>query len=164
MLSFTGIFLVFPDAGRAAVALFTTISPSPRGMQASESSGRSITPDQAAAAAAAPYPDVTVATVGFPVGTRGVYRIALREIADRSARGATSVFVDPRSAAIIRRLDRSTLTTGDAFLAYQRPLHEGSALGTAGRVILCAGGLLPALFVITGTLIWLRTRRREIGA
>ena len=39
MLSFTGIFLAFPDAGRAAVGALAPVSPSPRGMQAAESAG-----------------------------------------------------------------------------------------------------------------------------
>ena len=48
-LSFTGIFIAFPDAGRAVVAAFGTLSPSPRGIQAPEGTGRPITPDEAAA-------------------------------------------------------------------------------------------------------------------
>jgi uncharacterized iron-regulated membrane protein len=170
MLSFTGIFLAFPEAGRAAVGALTPVSPSARGLQAPESAGRPITPDDAVALARAQLPDAAVAGVGLPTGPRGVYRIALREPPDDGERGGAVVFVDPRAATVLRRIDRTTQTSGDAFLAYQRPLHEGDALGLAGRVVISGVGLLPALFVVTGTMMWLRSRgkralrRRKVAA
>jgi uncharacterized iron-regulated membrane protein len=39
MLSFTGTYLAYPDAGRASVAAFGSVAPSPRSAQASASSG-----------------------------------------------------------------------------------------------------------------------------
>ena len=97
--------------------------------------------------------------VGIPAGPRGAYRVALRE-ARRRASAAVPGFV-------VRARERSapvsiatTQTRGDAFLAYQRPLHEGDALGFAGRVVVCGVGLLPALFLVTGTMMWLRSRRK----
>jgi uncharacterized iron-regulated membrane protein len=162
MLSFTGIFLAFPDAARASVAAFAAVSPSTRGLQAppsAEAQGRMITPDDAGAAARGRYPGSSVAGIGFPAGSRGVYRVALRESGDDSERGMTTVFIDPRSGAILRQVDRASQSSGDAFLAYQRPLHEGGALGIGGRVVIAFVGLLPALFVVTGTFMWLRSRR-----
>ncbi len=164
MLSFTGVTLAFPDAGRASIAMFAEISPAARNVQAAESSSRPITPDQATDLALAHYPKATVAGIGLPTGARSTYRIALREPGDDSARGATAVFVDPGSGAVLRQLDRSTQTKGDAFLAYLRPLHEGGALGFVGRAIVCIVGLFPALFVATGSMMWLRTRRRRSAA
>jgi len=162
MLSFTGIFLAFPDAGRASVGSFIAVSPSMRGLQAPESpdaKGRAITPDDAVATARSRYSGSTVAGIGFPAGFRGVYRIALREAGDHSERGMTVVFIDPRSAAVLRQADPSSQTRGDAFLAFMRPLHEGEALGIGGRIVIAFVGLLPALFVVTGTMMWLRSRR-----
>ena len=161
MLSFTGIFLAFPEAGRAAVGVLAPVSPSARGLQAPESQGRPITPDDAVALARAQLPEAAVTGIGMPAGLRGVYRIALREPPDDGERGGAVVFVDPRAGTVLRRIDRTTQTSGDAFLAYQRPLHEGDALGFAGRVVICGVGLLPALFVVTGTMMWLRSRRKR---
>ena len=144
MLSFTGIFLAFPDAGRAGVAVFASVSPSTRGMQApqaAEAQGRTLTPDEAVAIARARYPAASVAGIGFPAGPRGVYRIALREPDDDNERGSTAVFVDPRSGAILRQVDRATQTSGDAFLAFQRPLHEGDPLGIGGRIVIAIVGI-----------------------
>ena len=161
MLSFTGIFLAFPDGGRAAVGALTPVSPSSRGMQAPESQGRPLTPDDAAAVARAQLPDAVVTGVGMPAGPRGVYRVALREPGDDGERGGAAIFVDPRAGAVLRGIDRTTQTSGDIFLAYQRPLHEGDVLGFAGRVVVCGVGLLPAVFVVTGTMMWLSSRRKR---
>ena len=85
-------------------------------MQATESQGRPITPDEAVAVARARFPEASVTGVGLPAGPRGVYRIALREAGDDSARGGIVVFVDPRSSAVLRQLDPATQTRGDVFL------------------------------------------------
>jgi hypothetical protein len=114
------IFLAFPDAGRAAVGVLAPVSPSPRGIQAPASQGRPITPDEAVALARAQLPEASVIGVAMLAGPRGVYRIA--------------------PGTVLRKIDGTTQTGGDAFLAYQRPLHEGDALGLAGRVVICAVG------------------------
>src|SRR5262249_16423329 len=150
MLSFTGIFIAFPDAGAAMVAVFGRTSPSLRGIQATEATGGAIAVDQAVEIARSRYAGASVANVGFPAGPRGTYRIALREPGDESERGTIVVFVDPRAAAVVRQVDRSTQTRADAFLASMRPLHEGEAFGLAGRGILFIVGLLPAVFFGAG--------------
>ncbi len=159
MLSFTGIFLGFPDAGRAVVAAFSTVSASPRGLQSSDHGGRAIGPDAAATVARALYPDATVIGLNFPAGPRGVYRVGLREAGDTTSRSGTAVFIDPRSQAIVQRTDRATRSRGDTFLLWQRILHEGGAFGGAGRFVTFLGGLMPPLLVVTGLIMWLRQRR-----
>jgi uncharacterized iron-regulated membrane protein len=57
MLSFTGIFLGFPEAGRSVVAAFGKVSPSPRGVQSASAEGRSIAADEAADIARAATPE-----------------------------------------------------------------------------------------------------------
>jgi len=161
MLSFTGMFLGFPDPGRALVGAMAKVSAAPRGLQSAEGAGRGIGPDEAAAIALADYADATVTSVGFPAGPRGVYRVSLRERGDTQARPGTVVFIDPRTRSVIARNDRTTRGGGDTFLAWQRMLHEGSVLGGLGRFVVFLGGLMPAVLVVTGLLMWLRQRRRR---
>jgi len=161
MLSFTGILLGFPDAGRALVAAMAKVSAAPRGLQSAEGAGGGIGPDDAAAIALAAYADATVTSVGFPAGPRGVYRVSLREREDTEARPGTVLFIDPRTRFVIARNDRSTRGGGDTFLAWQRMLHEGSVFGGGGRFLVFLGGLMPAVLVVTGLLMWLRPRRRR---
>ena len=164
MLSFTGAVIAFPDASRAIVGAFAAISPSPRGIESKPSDGRLMSPDDAAALARARLPGATVTGVGFPAGPRGAYRIALREPGDDSERGAAAIFIDPRAGTVLRQIDRASRTGGDAFLAYQRPLHEGDPLGLIGRIVIAIIGLLPAMFVVTGTIMWLAPRPRRRAA
>jgi uncharacterized iron-regulated membrane protein len=161
MLSFTGIFLALTDAGRAVVAAFGPVSPSARGIQAPEGSGRPITPDDAVGIARGLYPDAKVIGIQLPSGPRGVYRVMLREAGDTGARPGTAVFVDPRSREVLHRTDQSTRTSGDEFLTWQRVLHEGNWWGPIGPAITFVVGLLPALLMVTGLIMYLRSRRRR---
>jgi uncharacterized iron-regulated membrane protein len=138
MLSFTGIFVSYSDAGCALVGWFSPLGS--RAVQAGE--GR-------------------VTIVGLPAGRAAPYRITLsgaNDIAAVPASGIT-VFIDPASGKVLRRIDDSTRSAGDRFLVLQRTMHEGEAFGEAGKFICFVVGLLPLLFVITGTLMWLRKRR-----
>jgi uncharacterized iron-regulated membrane protein len=164
MLSFTGIFLGFPDAGRSAVAAFGKVSPSPRGLQSASADGRPIGIDDAADIARAAYPGSQVTSAGFPQGPRGVYRVSLRVAADDHARAGPTLFIDPRSREVIARSDATTRGGGDMFLLWQRILHEGSVGGEVGRLVTFLGGAMPPLLMVTGLLVWLRKRRKRAAA
>ena len=59
-LSFTGIFLAYPDAGRAAVGAIVSVSPSQRTVRSTSSGGNPIGPDEAGAIALRLYPGARV--------------------------------------------------------------------------------------------------------
>ena len=159
MLSFTGIFLGFPEGGRIVVAAFGKVSPSPRGFLSAAGEGGPISVDEAAGIARAQYPGSQVTSAGLPAGPRGVYRIGLRTDSDANARQGPSLFIDPRTRDILHRVDPATRGAGDTFLVWQRILHEGSAGGEAGRLVTFLGGLMPPVLMVTGLLIWIRKRR-----
>jgi len=158
-VSFTGVLISFPDAARTAVAFFGRLSEPTRIPITRTSNATLIDADRAVGIARALYPDAVVTSIGFPAGPEGVYRIALREAGDTSARPVAQVGLDAASGKVVRRVDRASQTRADAFVALQRPLHEGDALGSVGRVLVFAVGWLPPVFVITGTMMWLRGRR-----
>jgi uncharacterized iron-regulated membrane protein len=158
MLSFTGIFVSYSDAGCALVGWFSPLGS--RAVQAGE--GRvTIGVDDAVQAAQSLYPGARVTIVGLPAGRAAPYRITLSGASDIAAVPASgiTVFIDPVSGKVLRRIDDSTRTAGDRFLVLQRTMHEGEAFGEVGKFICFVVGLLPLLFVITGTLMWLRKRR-----
>jgi len=167
MLSFTGIFIAYGDAGRAVVSYFGPLSPPARNVSVEESAsgGKKISIDDAVAAAKKAYPDEAVWSVGLPAGPKGTYRVNLSEPgvdSPQPARG-TVVFINPRDGSIVRRVDASTRTKGDSFLAMQRAMHGGEPFGFVGRLAICVVGLLPGLFVVTGSIMWLRKRRPQPG-
>jgi len=153
LLSFTGIWLAYVDAGRAVVSAFSPLAP--RTVEAGAPGGKPIAPDAAVSTAQALYPGARVTGLGLPNGERGVYRVNLQD-----KRGPISVFLEPGSGAVLRRTDAGSRSGGDRFLAVQRGLHGGELLGPA-RVLLFLGGLLPGVLAVTGTMMWLRQRRRK---
>ena len=96
---------------------------------------------------------------GLPAGPRGVYRFNFATAGSTAPVSQAAVFIDPRSGNVLRNNGPATRSGGDNFLVLQRLLHEGTVLGPVGRALIFIMGLLPALFVVTGTLMWLRKRR-----
>jgi uncharacterized iron-regulated membrane protein len=162
MLSFTGIWLAYVDAGRAVVAVFSPLAP--RNVQAPEPAegGKPIPLEQAVKIAQDLYPGVPVAGIGLPTGPRGVYRVNLKTAGSTAPVSQAAVFVEPRSGDVLRNSGPATRSGGENFLVMQRLLHEGATLGPVGRALLFITGLLPALFVVTGSMMWLRQRRARI--
>lgn len=151
LLSFTGIWLAYPDAAR------NFLGAAPRGMQAPDSAPgqKPIAIEAAVNAAQSLYPEARVTGLGVPAGPRGVYRVNLR-----SGENAVVVFLDPATGSVLRRTDPATQGAGDRFLAAIRLLHTGDGFGL-GQAILFLAGLLPAILAVTGALTWLRAKRAE---
>ena len=167
MLSFTGIFIAYADAGRVVVSLFGPLSPPARNVSIEEGSvgKQRLSIDEAIAIAKKAYPDESLWSVGLPAGPKGTYRVNLSEPgldSPQPARG-TVVFIDPRDGSIVRRVDAKTRTSGDQFLAMQRAMHGGDPFGRAGRLLICIVGLLPGLLVVTGSIMWLRKWRAHVA-
>jgi len=159
MLSFTGIWLAYVDAGRAVVSVFSAVPP--RNVQAPEAAegDKPLPLGKAIQTAQSLYPGAPLAGVGLPAGPRGTYRVNLHTGGSRAPVNNAAVFIDPRSGAVLRNTGPATRSGGEKFLVVQRLLHTGDILGPAGRALLFVTGLLPALFVVTGTMMWLRQRR-----
>lgn len=75
-------------------------------------------------------------------------------------------FVDQRcfnieqwTGRILHVGDTASGTAGDAFLAWQLPLHSGQAFGSLGRALVFLGGLACPVLFATGVLRWLQKRR-----
>ncbi len=70
--------------------------------------------------------------------------------------GAT-VYIDPWRGKVVATRDMS-----GSVMAWQRPLHQGSGLGLIWQFLVFLSGLVPALFVFTGVVMWLKKRKRHI--
>ncbi|MEI7790318.1 MAG: PepSY-associated TM helix domain-containing protein [Alphaproteobacteria bacterium] len=67
------------------------------------------------------------------------------------------VLVDPYSGKVLQVRDQS-----ERFLAWMRPVHDGSNLGPIWRFLVFLSGLVPLLFVVTGVVMWAKKRKRRI--
>ncbi|HEY1289894.1 MAG TPA: PepSY-associated TM helix domain-containing protein [Burkholderiales bacterium] len=144
LLSFTGIWLAYVQYVQPA-----------RIVQVQGSGGpTTVTLDAAVSTARALGAGASLVSVGLPTGPRGAYRVNLR-----GERGPLSVFVDPATGVVLRHTEPGGI---DRFLSVQRMLHTGTGFGFVGRLLLCLAGLLPALLVTTGAIMWLRQRRSDV--
>jgi uncharacterized iron-regulated membrane protein len=147
LLSFTGIWLAYPNAlGSPRNPQVVAEAPAGKG-------AKRLAPDDAVRLAREAYKEAKIVSLGFPGGPNGTYRVNLRYEAQ-----PVSVFVDPGSGKVLRRLDATTQTSGDRFNAWQRKLHAGDAFGGVWRWLLFVAGLLPAFLAATGLLVRLRRR------
>lgn len=96
----------------------------------------------------------------LPDSPNGIYTfckhglVAINRFVDRRC-----ITIDQYSGKVLHLDDVVSGSNGDAFLAWQWPLHSGQAFGPLGRIIVLFTGLaLPTLFV-TGVLRWLLKRR-----
>ncbi|HEY4078871.1 MAG TPA: PepSY-associated TM helix domain-containing protein [Rhizomicrobium sp.] len=74
---------------------------------------------------------------------------------NNGAIGATA-FVDPYSGKVLEVRDQSA-----RFMAWVRPVHQGS-LGSVWKFLVFLSGLVPALFVTTGIIMWAKKRKRRV--
>ena len=68
--------------------------------------------------------------------------------------------VDDRSGTASKVMPQS----GDRIAQWIRWIHEGSHSGPIWQVLVFLCGVLPTGFVVTGTMIWLRSRRAKASA
>ncbi len=140
------------------VSAFSPVAP--RNVQAPEAAegGKRIPIEAAIKIAQDLYPGAPVAGFGLPAGPRGVYRVNLNTGGSAAPVNNATVLIDPRSGTVLRNTGPATRSGGENFLVMQRLLHAGEVFGPVGRLLIFVIGLLPALFVTTGTMMWLRKR------
>lgn len=109
-------------------------------------------PDAALALAVKALPDATPTGISIPARHDRTIVVSLLA---HGAVGA-NVYVDPWRAKVAAVRDPSA-----GMLAWDRPLHTGVGMGPVWRALVCLSGFVPALFVFTGVMMWLKKRRQR---
>lgn len=160
VVAFSGVALVFRGPVTALVDTVMPVKeyPSPRpGPGASR-----ITVDAAVAAGERVFPDADLKRVHLPAGPDGTFQLFFNTPSEPwSAYAASAVWIDPWNGDVLDVLDIAKTSAGSRFMSWQFPLHNGDALGLAGRWLVFVVGLLPALLFGTGLYVWLRKRRNR---
>lgn len=155
-VSFSGVAITFPQTMRAIVSADT---PAPVPDVEPVAGAKRIVPDAALLIAQKQMPDAQVRSVTFPARPTQAYAVAF---ASRFGTTAT-VYVNPYNSEVIAVRDLANNGGGDSFMALQRPMHDGQGnLGLVWEFLVFLAGLVPLLFVITGTIMWLKKRQRQI--
>lgn len=78
--------------------------------------------------------------------------------------GSPMLYYDAHTGARVGVTQPGHGTAADVFTQMQFPLHSGQIGGLAGRIVVCALGLVVAMLSVTGVVIWWKKRRsREVS-
>jgi len=159
LLTATGIMLELPDesdAALGAVGLPVDAMPHVHGAPA----GVRVRITQALRVADAALPGARVAWIETPPASGGAYRLRMQVAGDPSRRFPHSfVWVDAVDGRVLAVHDSRRASAGSTLMNWLHPLHDGSAGGALGRLLVVLSGLVPAVLFVTGWRRW-RARRR----
>jgi uncharacterized iron-regulated membrane protein len=154
------IFLVFMAVSYSGVVIAwpqTMGMPGQRVIQAVEPrQDKVLGATEAVIAATKEVPDLKPRTITIPA--RPNQPITVNYLSNGAINA--SVLIDPYSGAVLARRDNS-----ERFLAWMRPVHDGSVGGFLGPVwgfLVFLSGLVPTLFVVTGLIMWWKKRQRRV--
>jgi len=108
------------------------------------------------------FPSARTQLIWAPSAPDDPYLVLMRH-ADypRRSNGGSRVYIDPYTGQVLATVDSRTAASGDALLAWLFPTHNGEIGGLLGRVIVLVAGLMPAVLLVTGFVLW-RFRRRAM--
>ena len=164
--AFSGVSLVFHGPVQALVGTALPLEPVPAPtLEARPDAGPELNVDQIVAAGQSAFPEGDLKRIDLPRDPQTPYRLSFNQPGEAwSHHGASRVWVDPRDGAVLATWDPLSVAAGSRFMGWQFPLHNGDALGLAGRWLVFLGGWLPALLFGTGLYLWWRKhqlRRRS---
>lgn len=163
IVSFSGVAIAFPETMRGIIT-FGTAQPAPafdarNGPGVEPVKGREpMGLDAAVALVKAQVPNADVRSISLPAKSDAAWRVA---IGSMEIGPVSTAYVDPWRAKIVA-LRNASGNSADNFMAWQRPLHQGSGWGALWRILVFLSGLLPSLFVTTGMVMWVKKRRARV--
>jgi uncharacterized iron-regulated membrane protein len=72
--------------------------------------------------------------------------------------GTPWLYFDGRDGRLLQQVIPGQGSPGDIFMQLQFPIHGGRIAGLAGRIVICATGLVIFMLSVTGIVIWWRKR------
>ncbi len=150
MLSFTGVWISFPQAfGRFEASAPKAPSAPPRPAQPLQAPR--LSPDQALAAARSASNGTPLVSIGWPTDQRPDWTIAFA----RPEGGTAEVKVADATAAVTAAPSPQPETLARTM----RRWHDGTGMGFGWQLIIFLGGIIPAALSVTGILMWWRSRK-----
>lgn len=160
VLAFTGAVLSLPDLARPLVAAASPLSPPYRGPGGLLPEGvPALSLDEAMRIARGELHQGEVRWIETPGQAGRPIAIRMHVAEDPGHRFPHShVWVDPGTGAVLATRDYRRNSSGDSFMDWMHPLHNGEAFGLTGRILACIGGLIPTVLLVTGWLRWQHKR------
>lgn len=159
IITWTGLWWNMDYAVQPAVSKLLTTSPLfPETLTNTAPVARPIGPQAALTAASAARPTAEPYYLR-PLVNKGLYSVAMRQPDNIDIYGRTTVYVTMADGAIAHISEPDNNKPGDTYRQWQMPLHTGQFLGLPGRLLWLLAGLIPVLFAVTGTALWVRRSR-----
>lgn len=160
-LAVTGAALALPEWARDAVHPFATVEPhgSPRtGYRLATEQPISL--DTAVATARALFPAAEVRWIESSGAAGGPVSVRLHQSQEPGRRFAkTQVWIHPLTGAVLEVWNPLNSATGNRFLEWMHPIHNGEAFGLVGRWLVCISGVVPTILLVTGIIRWRQKHR-----
>lgn len=92
---------------------------------------------------------------------QGVYGVRSFDTRDLDGMGRLWTYVDMADGRVVGQRHDNGEGPGDAFFAWQYPLHSGKLLGLPGRVMVAIAGLATIGLIVAGVWLWARRHFRN---
>lgn len=162
---FTGVTLTFPTQTEWLLGLGSgSAPPAPPGLPAGPLDPR-VDADAVLARAVAHFPAARVRCLWLPQAAGPAWLVTLVEPQGVGlAGGRGELWVHPFDGSVLALHRHADASPVQAYQSWELPLHNGSALGLPGRLLVCVLGLLPLCLAVTGLVIWWHKRRGRLAA
>lgn len=168
ILTITGIMLELPkesDTALGAIGLPIDHAPHVLHQQTTARNGHAILPSQAIHAAMTALPEARPAWIEIPQNHGGAFKLRIQVPGDPSHRFPHSfVWVDADNGNVIAVQDARKSRAGTTVNNWIHPLHDGSAGGLFGRLLVAGCGLLPLVLFVSGLMRWYIMRAKRNAA
>lgn len=163
-IAFSGIYMIFPKEVKWVVSQVSALE---RDVEhetkiMAPENGVPISYEKAIAIAKVEIPDAEIVKFDRPHDEHHPVVVSFKDPNQpMTTFGYNQVFIEPYTGEVLYVKLWENSSNGDAFLAWQFPLHNGEAFGLVGRWLIFASGFLPAVLYTTGLLMWLKRRKKK---
>jgi uncharacterized iron-regulated membrane protein len=169
MSSLTGVALAWPEPATHVMnfLLRSEAAKSKKPSQAAPQTtqGKSLSLDELVRRADVAFPEGRLTRISFPTKSGAPVVIRKRLESELHPNGLNNIALAPSTGQILSRNDVREATLAQRAMNLRYPLHiglwGGKHLSAFSRIIQVFIGLAPALFFITGLLIWWRKKRAK---
>lgn len=164
VVTFTGVYLIFPEYIKPVVEVFSPLEKKPDDLISIPTlkETKTISVEEAIIIANRTFPDGKLSHIGLPIDAEDVYKVYKRQEGEvRKIKGKTTIMIDQYSGKVLNIQDPLKVSAGQSFINWQFPLHSGEALGITGRLMIFASGIVTVILLITGTILWFKKKRRK---
>lgn len=154
-LAFTGVYLEFGEYLIPIVRFFSPVQEFSEVHSIPIPGTSALSVEQAVTRGRQIFPAGELRYISLPHDDTDIYQLTFRQLGEvRKSGGQSEVWLDQYSGSVLRVVDWNRFSSGEIFLAWLFPLHNGEAFGLVGRWIVCVSGFVPLILYVTALRMW----------